>query len=90
MWPDLCALTDDTNFTLSSGSALVRVAVAVITKASWGGKDLFGFCFHITVYTQRKSGPELTQGRNLVSGADAEAMEECVLACFHGLLSLLS
>ena len=31
--------------------------------------------FHIAVLHQRKSGQELTQGRNLEAGADAEAME---------------
>jgi hypothetical protein len=53
-----------------------------MTKASWGGKGLFGLHFHIAVHHQRKSGRELTQGRNLEAGADAEAMVGCcLLAC---------
>jgi hypothetical protein len=52
---------------------------------------VFSLHFHIAVYHQRKSGVKLTQGRNLESGADAEAMEGCsLLACFPGVLSLLS
>jgi hypothetical protein len=35
------------------------------------------YTFHIAVHYQRKSGQELTQGRNLEAGDDAEAMEEC-------------
>jgi hypothetical protein len=51
-------------------------------KASWGRKGSCGLCFHTTVYHQKKSGQELKQGRNLETGADAEAMEECCfLAC---------
>jgi hypothetical protein len=41
-------------------------------KASWGGKGLFNLHFHIAVHHQRKSGMELTQGRILEAGADAE------------------
>jgi hypothetical protein len=53
-------------------------------QASWGGKGLFSF--HIAVHHQRKSGLELTQGRNLEAGVDAEAMDECCLkACFPWL-----
>ena len=56
-------------------------------EASWGRKDLFSLHFNITVHHQRKSGQGLTQGRNLEAGADAEAMERCLLplacsACF--------
>jgi hypothetical protein len=45
----------------------------------------------IEIYQRRKSGQELTQGRNLEAGADAEAMggAACWLAP-HGLFSLLS
>jgi hypothetical protein len=51
-------------------------------KASLGGKSLFGLYFHIAIHHQRKLGQELTQGRNLEAGADAEAMERgCLLAC---------
>ena len=43
------------------------------------------------VYHQRKSGQELTQGRNLEAGADAEAMEDAAYwLASPGLLSLLS
>jgi hypothetical protein len=48
-------------------------------EASWGGKKLFSLHFHIAVHHQRKSGPELTQLRNLEAEADAEAMEGCCL-----------
>jgi hypothetical protein len=69
------------------GPALVRVSIAAMKhhdqKASWGGKGLFSLHFHIAVRHQRKSGQELTQGRNLEAGADADALEECcLLACF--------
>ena len=37
--------------------------------------------FHITVYHWRKSGQELTQGRNLEAGTDAEVL--CVCARAH-------
>lgn len=37
-------------------------------EASWRGKDLFSLHFHIAVHHQRKSGLELTQGRNLDTG----------------------
>jgi hypothetical protein len=39
------------------------------------GKGSFCLSFYITVLHQRKSGQELTQGRDLEAGADAEAME---------------
>jgi hypothetical protein len=63
--------------------ALVRVYCCDETpRSQQGGKGLFGFCFHITVYHQRKSGQELTQGRNLEAGVNAEAMEGSYwLAC---------
>jgi hypothetical protein len=48
-------------------------------KETWGRKGLFGLYFHSTAHHQRKSGQELTQGRNLEAGADAEAMKRC---CF--------
>jgi hypothetical protein len=58
---------------------LVKVSMALIKhhdqKASWGGKGLFSLHFHIAVHHQRKSGQELTRGRDLEAGADAEAME---------------
>jgi hypothetical protein len=58
-------------------------------EASCGGKGLFSLHFHIAVHHQRKSGQELTQGRNLEAGADAEAMEECcLLDCFPWLAQL--
>jgi hypothetical protein len=44
-------------------------------EASWRGKGLFSLHFHIAVHHQRKSGQELTQARNLESGADAETVE---------------
>jgi hypothetical protein len=40
-----------------------------------GEKGSFSLHFHIAVYHQRKSGQELTQGRNLEAGVDAEAMK---------------
>ena len=48
-------------------------------------------CLHFLIpfHYQRKLGPELKQGRNLETGADTEAMEECWLVP-HGLLSLPS
>jgi hypothetical protein len=60
-------------------------------EASWGGKSLFSLHFHTAVHHQRKSGQELTQGRNLEAGADAEAMENAAYwLASPGLLSLLS
>jgi len=50
----------------------------------WDG-ELYSSHFHIAVHSQRKSGQELTEGRNLEAGADAEAMEGVLLT---GLLSL--
>ena len=60
------------------------------SKASWGGKSLFGLYIHLTVYQWRKKSElELKQVRNLEAEADAEAMEGCcLLACSQGLLSL--
>ena len=52
-------------------------------EARWGGKGLLSSHFQVAVHRQRNSGQELTQGRNLEAGADAEAMEGCcLLACF--------
>jgi hypothetical protein len=52
-----------------------------MTKATRGGKGLFGICFHIGV-PQRKLGEELKQGRNLEAGTDVETLEGCrLLAC---------
>jgi hypothetical protein len=60
-------------------------------EASWGGKGLLSLYFHIAVHHQRKSGQELTQGRNLEAGVDAEAMEDAAYwIAFPGLLSLIS
>ena len=42
------------------------------------------------VYHPRKSGQELTQGRNLKAGADAEAMEECCFLTYSSWLSQLT
>ena len=49
-----------------------------MTKATWGGKGLFGLHFH----HWRKSGQELKQGRNLEAGADTEAMDGVLLTGF--------
>ena len=60
-------------------------------KQTGGKKGLSGLYFHIAAHHQRKSGQELRLGRNLEAGADAEVIEGCcLLACSHGLLSLLS
>jgi hypothetical protein len=71
---------------------LVRVAILHKhhdQEASWEEKDLFSLHIHIDVHHQRKSELELTQGRNLETGADAEAMEGCyLLACFPCLAQL--
>ena len=54
-------------------------------------KGLSVLPFHIAAHHQKKLGQELKQSRNLETGADAEAVEgRCWLACFTGLLSLLS
>ena len=51
-------------------------------------ESLFSLHFHhqsdfIAVHHQRKTGQELTQGRNLEAGADAKAMEGgFLLACY--------
>jgi hypothetical protein len=50
-----------------------------LSKATWEAKSLFGLDFHITVPHRRKSGQELPQGRNLETGAEAEAMQGCCL-----------
>jgi hypothetical protein len=60
-------------------------------EASCGGKGLFCLHVYIAVHHRSKSGHELTHGRNLEAGADAESMEGSFpLACFPGLLSFLS
>jgi hypothetical protein len=75
---------------------LVRVSVSVTKhqgqKASCWGNRLFGLHFHVPVHHWRKAEQELTQGRNLEAGAEAEATVVgcCLLACYHGLLSLVS
>jgi hypothetical protein len=51
---------------------------------------LFSLYFHIPVHHQRKSGHELTQGRNLKTGADAEAMERCFLLGYFPWLAHLA
>jgi hypothetical protein len=43
---------------------------------------LFRLHFHAPVHHQRKSEQELTQGRNLEAGVDAETMEECCLLAY--------
>jgi hypothetical protein len=73
---------------------LVRVSIPALCKhhgrdTSWGGKGLCSLHFHIAIHHQRKSGQELTQGRDLEAGADAEAVEGCcLLACFPWLAQL--
>jgi hypothetical protein len=58
-------------------------------KQVWGGKGLFGLHFHIAVHHQKKSEQELTQGRHLETGDNAEAMEGCcLLDCFPWLAQL--
>jgi hypothetical protein len=71
----------------AEGSVLVRVSSPIQNQeASWRGKGLFSLQFHTAVHHQRK---ELTQGRNLEAGADAEAMEVCyLLDCFPWLAQL--
>lgn len=52
-----------------------------MTKVPWEGKGLLDLHFHIATRHQRQSEQELTQGRNLKAGAQAEAMEGgCLLA----------
>jgi hypothetical protein len=67
--------------------------INITTKKQVGEERFFCFIlhFHITVHHHKKSGQELKQGKNLETGADAEAMEGA--ACWTaspGLLSLLS
>jgi hypothetical protein len=49
------------------------------TQTQFGEEGFISLIFntYITVHHWRKLGQELTQGRNLEAGADAEAMEEC-------------
>ena len=62
-----------------------RVSITVIKHCDRGGKKLeeglFSLHFYITVHHQGKSGQEPKQCRNLEARADAEAVEECLLAC---------
>jgi hypothetical protein len=51
---------------------------------------LFSLHFHIDGHHQKKSGQELTQGRNLEAGAKAEAMEECYLLTHFPWLAQLA
>jgi hypothetical protein len=71
---------------------LVRVSIPVqniMTKKQVWEERVFGLHFHTAVHHQRKSGHELTQGRNLEAGVGAEAMEECcLLVCFPSLAQL--
>jgi hypothetical protein len=53
-----------------------------MTEAIWRGKGSFVLHFHIIVHHQRKTGQKLNQDRNLEAGADAEAIECCLMACF--------
>ena len=73
---------------------LVRVTLAVMRchdQINSAGKGSFCLSFYITVLHQRKSGQELTQGRDLEAGADAEAIEGTAYwLASPGLLSLLS
>ena len=74
-------------------SVLVRFSIAVMKhhdqKASWGEEGLSGSHVHITVHHWRTSGQELTQGRNLEAGADAEILEGAAYwLAPHGLLRL--
>lgn len=45
-----------------------------MTRVTRKKKDLFNFHFYITVHHWRESKEELKEGRNLKTGADAEAM----------------
>jgi hypothetical protein len=58
-----------------------------MTKKQVGEERVYSaYTSHNAVHHQRKSGLELTQGRNLEAGADAGAKEGCCLlacsACF--------
>jgi hypothetical protein len=61
-----------------------------MTKKQVGDKRVYSaYTSHIAVHHQKKSGQELTQGKKLETGADAEAMKECcLLACFPWLTFL--
>jgi hypothetical protein len=72
---------------------LVRVCITaqnIMTKKQVGEERVYSaYTFHTAVHHQRKSGQELTQGRNLEAGADVEAMEGFfLLACFPWLAQL--
>jgi hypothetical protein len=57
-----------------------------MTKKQVGEERVYSvYTSTLLFITKRKSRQELTQGRNLEAGADAEAMEGCcLLACFPG------
>ena len=57
------------------GQGLYSCTKHYYQEASCGEKGLFSLHFHITLHRQRKSGQELTQGRNLEPGTDAEALD---------------
>ena len=66
-------------------SAYLRVSIAATEQDDQGnlGKEVyFSSHFQGIVHSRVKSRQELTQGRNLEAGTDAEAMEGCcLLAC---------
>lgn len=60
-----------------------------MSRATWRGEGLLGFCFLITVHWEVRTGTE--QGRQLEAGADAGAVGEAAYwFAPHGLLSLIS
>jgi hypothetical protein len=62
----------------------------IMTKKQVGEERVYSaYTSHIAVHPQRKSGPELTQGRNLGAGAEAWRGAAYWLAS-PGLLSLFS
>ena len=64
---------------------LVRITTAVMKhhdQSNSERKGVYDLHFHITVHHWKKSGQEYKQGRNLLAGADVQAMEGCwLLAC---------
>jgi hypothetical protein len=76
-------------------TVLVRVCIPaqnIMTKKQVRGERVYSaYTFHIAAHHQRKSGLELTHGRNLEAVANAEAMEGTTYWLVSpGLLSLLS